>query len=479
MACTRISRRSLARPVEFDGTPIDPDCLEPQTDSDPANIYVDPPVTIPLLSSLAGYVYEDCNNNGIYEPGMELPIANVTVQLYQNNVFIASTTTDAFGRYQFTSLPAGTYEIREVQPAGYLDGKEGIGAPGSPTANFVVETLTLISDKFTDIVLPAGVDGALYNFGELKPSSIAGCVYIDVNNNGVRDVTETPIAGVKITLTGVDDRGNVVNTELTSDLNGLFTFSGLRPSNGAGYTLTEEHPVLFIDGKEHVGTSGGIAGATQPDSDTITGIVLAGCTAATGYCFGERGYIVPSKRPFIFTNGAWQNSSNALDVNADGKITGQDALIVINALTKLGIGSLPQGNGSGSYPDVNGDQILSPADLLQVINQINIQAAQQYSSSTGQGLLADQAFSEMQDDDDMAIAASLSVPNTTSQSSQSGNVANSTQSTSSSSQSANNASSSQQMTDADLIDIALGLAVEDAGSSLSENDLYAPVSTAI
>jgi hypothetical protein len=345
-----------------------------------------------------------------------------------------------------------------------------------PAANFVVETLNLISDRFTDIVLPAGVDGASYNFGELKPSSVAGCVYIDVNNNGVRDPNETPIAGVDITITGIDDRGNVVNTTISTDLNGLYTFQNLRPANNVGYTLTQTHPVLFLDGKDKVGTAGGVAGALQPDADTITGILLGGCTAATGYCFGERGYIVPSKRPFIFTNGAWQNQSNALDVNADGRITGQDVLIVVNALNKLGIGKLPEGNGSANYPDVNGDQVLSPADVLQIVNQLNVQAKTATNGSNGstaQGLLSDMAFSEMTSEADPAaeIATSLATPGNNASSTTSFSASSSSAGSSTSAQSSKSLSQRVQYSNADLVDIALGLASE-YDDSPSEESLY-------
>jgi hypothetical protein len=314
------------------------------------------------------------------------------------------TSTNAFGHYLFDNLAPGTYEIREVQPPGVLDGKEGIGAPAFPNANFVVEVGNMISDKFTDIVLPAGVDGASYDFGELDPSSIAGCVYIDVNNNGVKDGSEDPIAGVKITLTGTDDRGNPVNLETTTDLNGNYIFTGLRPSDQTGYKLKETQPELFIDGKDHAGTAGGNVDSAK---DKITDIILEGCEDATDYCFGEFGLIIPSKRPFIFVNGSWQNEVNPLDVNADGKLTNQDALIVIDALHRLGIGKLPKGKGIEDCIDVDGNGCLEPADLLKIINKLKTDKwyapgvlngdsnnhSGESSSSTSHAVLSHQEFS--------------------------------------------------------------------------------------
>ena len=427
----------VANPIDFSGEVIDPNCLPQVTDNDPATIIVDP-----NPSSIAGFVFEDCNNNGIYEPAIEFAIPGVTVRLFQNDVQVASDTTDASGKYLFENLAPGTYEIRETQPAGFLDGKEGLDlTPGSPTATIMVETLNQIFDKFTGLVLPVKTDAAFYNFGELKPSSLAGCVYIDVNNNGVKDGGEDAIAGVKIRLDGTDDRGNPVDMEINTDLNGLFKFNNLRPADANGYRLRETQPALFIDGKDIAGTVGGNVNSAQ---DRISSIALPACKDATDYCFGEFGLIVPSKRPFIFVNGDWQNHNNPLDVNVDGRINNQDALIVIDALHRLGIGKLPKGNGLNALVDIDGNDHLEPADLLKIINKLNVDALfapgvvtggiagfQEFSDSesstsasgartTAQGsavayaLAADQAFSSVGSDvgttarDNKAAAASTS-----------------------------------------------------------------------
>jgi uncharacterized repeat protein (TIGR01451 family) len=125
-------------------------------------------------------------------------------------------------------------------------------------------------------------------------SSIAGVVYVDMNDNGVQDAGEQPIAGVKITLTGTDAAGTAVNTQATTDANGAYQFNDLRAGN---YTLTETQPVNFRDGKDTPGTAQGTTPNTA-GSDAITNISLGSGVAATGYRFGERrGYF--SKRRFM------------------------------------------------------------------------------------------------------------------------------------------------------------------------------------
>ncbi len=112
------------------------------------------------------------------------------------------------------------------------------------------------------------------------PGSISGSVYLDANSNGVRESGETGIAGVTITLTGIDILGNSVNRTATTDANGDYAFSGVLPGT---YTLSETQPSSFGDGQASVGTGAtGTAGTNE-----ITGIELGSGANATGFNFGE------------------------------------------------------------------------------------------------------------------------------------------------------------------------------------------------
>jgi glucose/arabinose dehydrogenase len=74
----------------------------------------------------------------------------------------------------------------------------------------------------------------------------------------------------------------------------------------------------------------------------------------------------------------WHNPQNAYDVDADGGVAANDAVIIINRINGTGSGSLG-GPGPASMPppfiDVSSDNFLSPIDALLVINFINSQAA--------------------------------------------------------------------------------------------------------
>jgi hypothetical protein len=100
------------------------------------------------------------------------------------------------------------------------------------------------------------------------------------------------------------------------------------------------------------------------------------------------------------------NVSEVRDVNNDGFVTPQDALLIINRLNASGAGVL----GSTAYPrapfvDVDGDGNCSPIDALLVINWLNSHSAGSPSSG-GEGEPVDAYYEQLDgsasDDDSLA-----------------------------------------------------------------------------
>src|SRR5688572_29742806 len=55
----------------------------------------------PTCNVISGYVYQDANNNGVFDPG-EVPIANSPIQLRNGaGQVVGSTTTNGAGYYEF------------------------------------------------------------------------------------------------------------------------------------------------------------------------------------------------------------------------------------------------------------------------------------------------------------------------------------------------------------------------------------------
>ena len=93
------------------------------TDADKnSNLTIDFGVFKP--AQLGDFVWSDTNRNGVQDAG-ELGVANIQVKLYSgaNTTPVATTTTDANGKYLFDYLPAGTYTVEFV--------KSSIGAGNS------------------------------------------------------------------------------------------------------------------------------------------------------------------------------------------------------------------------------------------------------------------------------------------------------------------------------------------------------------
>lgn len=118
----------------------------------------------------------------------------------------------------------------------------------------------------------------------VSSSSIAGFVYVDATNDGIKGPMEPGIAGVAVTLTGTDHLGAAVNRAATTLPDGSYAFQGLRPGS---YTLIESQPPGYVDGLDTVGTPA--LGATA--GNDVFGVITLPPqtdTTATGFNFGER-----------------------------------------------------------------------------------------------------------------------------------------------------------------------------------------------
>ena len=114
---------------------------------------------------------------------------------------------------------------------------------------------------------------------EVIASSISGIVFADANDNGQVDLGEAGIPSVTVHLSGTDDLGQAVSRTTVTDVDGAYFFLNLRPGN---YSVSEEQPAAYTDGKEGVGTAGG---TVAPDG--FSGIVLGENQDGFNYNFGE------------------------------------------------------------------------------------------------------------------------------------------------------------------------------------------------
>ncbi len=224
-----------------------------------------------IPSSISGRVSVDTDGDGEYDANETL-LEGVTVELFNSSgTLVATTTTNAAGHYEFTNLRPGTYTVTETQPGDYFDGADRVGSAGG---------VLQAPDSITGITLISGTAAISYDFCELEPVSLSGYVYLDLDNDGVRDSGESGIGGVKLTL--LDSGGNPTTVTTVTDSSGFYHFDNLQPN--AIYGVAETQPEGYFDGLEAVGTAGGTA---HNPGDSITGADLGVGVNGKNYNFGE------------------------------------------------------------------------------------------------------------------------------------------------------------------------------------------------
>jgi uncharacterized repeat protein (TIGR01451 family) len=231
------------------------------------------PTTIePTPGSISGNVFQDLNRNLLRDSG-ERAIAGVTILLFGTDIrgdaVVRRTTTNANGMYSFTSLIPGIYNVYEIQPNYFADGAE---IPGTGA------TATIGPDSFLNMTLNGGVNAINFNFAEgiedlskrpfLASSQsveqlqtirlpvagtgvISGTSAVDNNRNGVLDAGDTRIPGVQMTLAGVDNAGNAVILQQTTNANGQYSFGNLPAGQ---FSVMQTQPFRYSDGAEQPGT---------------------------------------------------------------------------------------------------------------------------------------------------------------------------------------------------------------------------------
>ncbi|MBN1268963.1 MAG: hypothetical protein JXB04_05205, partial [Kiritimatiellae bacterium] len=199
-----------------------------------------------LPGVLGDTVYWDYNENGTQDWN-EDGATNVTVQLYYDanndgaydggDVLLQTTSTDSNGIYHFTGLWPSNYLVYVV-PTGTLDGAYLSADPdndGWPCSHPLVTNCDGAYGydlDFGEIFLGA-------DFGYVPPGVIGDLVWIDQNDNGLRDSGEQGIPWITVLLYS---NGTVVATTET-DPDGWYAFGNLL--DGTYSVSVDVHDVDF------------------------------------------------------------------------------------------------------------------------------------------------------------------------------------------------------------------------------------------
>ena len=205
--------------------------------------------------SIAGSLFNDSNANGVKE-STETPLKSwkLFIDANHNGALDAAektAITDASGNYKFSSLPPGSYRVREVVNSGWRR--------------------TAPSAGYFDVTLASAQNLTAKNFGNTQKVLISGTVFNDANGDKIKNSTEKGLSGWRVFIDkdndGIFDAGE---SSVLTDINGNWSFK----------TLSAGTYVVRI-----VQQSGWRR--TTPTSGSFT-ITLAAGASSTGKLFGEK-----------------------------------------------------------------------------------------------------------------------------------------------------------------------------------------------
>jgi hypothetical protein len=192
-----------------------PDLSTDSNGNDFANYYS------PLTNSILGMKFNDRDRSHSFDAG-EQGVEGFKIQLYRkgngsNYNLYKTRTTDSSGYYQFSSLPADTFRVKEVPRQGWWQS---------------------YPDSFHSLILNDGETLDSVDFGnyEIVPGSVSGLKYGDANDNGSKDSNETGLSGWDVILTGSTYFNSSVSQLLTTDGSGNYSFTSIWPGN---YVVSE------------------------------------------------------------------------------------------------------------------------------------------------------------------------------------------------------------------------------------------------
>jgi len=149
--------------------------------------------------SISGLVWIDTNTNGVrYVGELELTQADVTVRLYDAfGILLDSHVTDTNGNYVFENLSPRSYRVEFVPPSGY--GFTPMDQGDDDWLDSDANPYTGLSDFVT--VVPSGdvihIDAGLI---PVLDGLIGDFVWEDLDGNGLHELNEPGLAGVKVDL---------------------------------------------------------------------------------------------------------------------------------------------------------------------------------------------------------------------------------------------------------------------------------------
>ncbi|HOK94601.1 MAG TPA: SdrD B-like domain-containing protein [Anaerohalosphaeraceae bacterium] len=174
-------------------------------------------------STISVRKFHDSNANGIQdanEPDLEWLI-DITDPAGSPNTYLSPLTV-------LTTL-TGTWQICEQYDSRWIQIALFVDSAAMPISLCAGVTVSAGCDEVHEVV-----------FGNIQAGSITACKFNDENVNGIRDIGELPVEGVRFVLSGSNIRGESVDLIAYTGADGCVSFTGLLPGS---YELCEVVPI--------------------------------------------------------------------------------------------------------------------------------------------------------------------------------------------------------------------------------------------
>ncbi len=184
-----------------------------------------------IKSSIVGTIFEDENGDNKQQAN-ENKLENFVIELYKDNQLIATKNSDSLGNYTFDNLVPANYEIRiQNKNNYYLTDANKVN--DSIDSDFILKDGKITSGPISIKSSDAPHD---YDAGFYQNTNLSGNIYIDRENNGLKDNQDYFKSNETLKLY----RNGVYLAQTTTDSNGHYEFNDLKPGN---YKVTIDTPL--------------------------------------------------------------------------------------------------------------------------------------------------------------------------------------------------------------------------------------------
>jgi hypothetical protein len=190
-------------------------------------IFLKPGITLDTLSygfvkklKISGQIWNDDNANVVIDTAEYFKADSLRLVLRDALEVLQTIDIDSFGRFVFNDILPGDYQI-------CIDSVQDYNIQGQENKNCI------------GVKLNCGVDIDSLDIGIYKNGSISGKIWLDENENGIRETVERSLGDMKMLL--LDRNGNILDSIYTDSLGNYF-FNDLKPD---GYKLRVDIPEVY------------------------------------------------------------------------------------------------------------------------------------------------------------------------------------------------------------------------------------------